>query len=68
MIAVIQEEMIESLRDKLLQERCSGIFVMLDTTVNVALPNADYSRTGLYLKQTGYAALMQQEPERRECL
>lgn len=54
MIAVIQEEMIESLRDKLLQERCSGIFVMLDTTVNVALPNADYSRTGLYLKQTGY--------------
>ena len=53
-IAGIQEELIENLRQKLLQENCSGIFVMLDVTVNSSVANAEYSRTGLYLQQTGY--------------
>ena len=53
-IAGIQEELIENLRQKLLQENCSGIFVMLDATVNSSVANAERSRTGLYLQQTGY--------------
>jgi len=53
-IAAIQERMLEPLRQKLLQENCSGVFVMLDVTVNSAVSNAAVSRTGLYLQQNGY--------------
>lgn len=53
-ITSIQEELIEQLRQKMLQENCSGIFVMLDVTVNSSIANAECSRTGLYLQQTGY--------------
>ena len=53
-IAAMQEALIEPLRQTLLQEHCSGVFVVLDATVNRSLPDANYSRTGLYLKQTGY--------------
>ncbi len=50
----IQEEMLEPLKHKLLQEECSGIYVMLDTTVNSTLEHADVSRAGLYLQFNGY--------------
>lgn len=53
-IALIQELMIEQLRQSLLQENCSGVFVMWDATVNQSVPNAEHSRTGLYLQQNGY--------------
>ena len=53
-IEAVQDALIEPLRQTLLQEHCSGVFVVLDATVNRALPDANYSRTGLYLKQTGY--------------
>ena len=53
-IADIQGALIEPLRQKLLQERCSGVFVLLDATVNASLPDAGNSRTGLYLQRTGY--------------
>ena len=53
-IAALQEKMIEHLSFKLLQEECSGVFVMLDTTINSALENSDLSRTGIYLQINGY--------------
>lgn len=53
-IADIQEALIEPLRQNLLQENCSGVFVMLDVTVNNSVKDADVSRTGLYLQQSGY--------------
>lgn len=53
-IARMQEALIEPLRSTLLQENCSGVFVMWDATVNHSVANADYSRTGLYLQQNGY--------------
>lgn len=53
-IAQIQDLMIEQLRQTLLQEDCSGVFVMWDTTVNQSVANAEFSRTGVYLQQNGY--------------
>ena len=53
-IANIQEAMIDPLKQKLLQENCSGIFVMLDTTVNSTLADASNSKAGLYLQSNGY--------------
>ena len=53
-IRVLHESMIEPLRIKLLQEHCSGVFVMLDATVNSTLPNSVLSKTGLYLQISGY--------------
>ena len=46
--------MAEPLRQKLLQNGCSGAFVLLDATVNSKAPEAEYSKTGLYLKRNGY--------------
>ena len=53
-IARVQEALIEPLRNTLLQENCSGVFVLWDATVNHSVENADYSRMGLYLQQNGY--------------
>ena len=53
-IAGIQEEMLEPLRQKLLQANCSGVFVMLNSTVNTSLPQSAFSRSGLYLQINGY--------------
>lgn len=50
----IQSAMFAPLRTKLLQENCSGAFVLLDTTLNTSLPDADRSRAGLYLQTSGY--------------
>jgi len=54
MISDVQENMIEPTRQKLLQTNCSGAFVMLNATVNSKLPEASYSKTGLYLQINGY--------------
>ena len=53
-IVGIQEEMLEPLRQKLLQANCSGVFVMLNSTVNTSLPQSAFSRSGLYLQINGY--------------
>ena len=53
-IAGLQDRLIGPLHQKLLQENCSGAFLMLEATVNDALPNADTSRTGLYLQRSGF--------------
>jgi len=53
-ITAICETLIEPLKQKLFLEKCSGVFVMLDTTINTSLPYANLSRTGLYLQQNGY--------------
>jgi len=53
-IAALQETLLEPLRQKLLQENCSGAFILLDVTVNSSVPDAAHSRTGLYLQQNGY--------------
>ena len=44
-LAVLQEQMIEPLKQKLLQEDCSGIYVMLDATVNPMLDGSEFSKS-----------------------
>lgn len=53
-ISQLQEAMINTLQHKLMLEDCSGVFVMLDATVNTSLEQAHQSRTGLYLQVNGY--------------
>lgn len=53
-IRALQQRMIDPLHDTLRQEDCSGVFVLLDATVNTALAGAENSRTGLYLQVNGY--------------
>jgi len=53
-IVELQEIMLESLRHKLFQADASGVFVMLNATVNSTLPDAENSATGIYLKTNGY--------------
>lgn len=53
-ISDLQDAMIEPLRRHLLQENCSGAFIVLDATVNRAIQGEDYSRTGLYLQKSYY--------------
>jgi len=53
-IAELQSSMLPPLLQQLRQEDCSGVFVMLDATINSTLPDADTSRTGIYLKISGY--------------
>lgn len=53
-IAHIQDAMMEPLRQKLFQTNASGVFVLLNATVNSALPDGNRSATGIYLKRNGY--------------
>jgi len=53
-ITELQSMMLEPLMQQLKQEDCSGVFVMLDTTINSTLPDSDTSRSGMYLKINGY--------------
>ena len=50
----IQNAIYKPLSIKLLQENCSGAFVILNTTLNSSLPDSDRSRAGLYLQTNGY--------------
>lgn len=61
-LATIQEYFIATLQQKMLQTDCSGIFVMLDTTINSSLDTSDFSKTGVYLQINGY------EPSRANML
>lgn len=53
-IADVQRSIIDPIRDTLLQEDCSGVFVLLNTTVNTQLSGAEGSRAGVYLQVNGY--------------
>jgi len=53
-ISALQNNMLDSLQQRLRQENCSGVFVMLDITINNTVTDAAHSRTGLYLQQSGY--------------
>ncbi|MBP3414613.1 MAG: hypothetical protein J6L81_05405 [Clostridia bacterium] len=53
-IKAIQNAMMHPLQQSLRQENCSGVFVMLEATVNSAVKDAELSRTGIYLQQSGY--------------
>ena len=50
LLQLVQERMILPLRQMMLQADCSGAFFLLDATVNSAVPDADVSRSGLYLQ------------------
>lgn len=47
----LQERLISTVRQKLCEADCTGAFVMLETQVNRDIPNADTSRTGIYLQR-----------------
>ncbi len=53
-IAALQSTLLKPLLQQLSQENCSGIYVILDTTVNSSLAHAASSRAGIYLQTNGY--------------
>ena len=53
-IEQLQAALLGPLRQKLLYHHCSGVFVLLDATVNSQVENAVFSKTGLYLHHNRY--------------
>ncbi len=53
-ITNLQEYSMEPLMQQLNQENCSGVYLILDTTINSNLENAASSRAGMYLHTNGY--------------
>lgn len=53
-IKAVQDAMFDPLRQRLLQAECSGAFVLLDATINSSIPDAQLSRSGLYLQPCDY--------------
>ena len=51
-IAAVQEATFNILRQKLLEAKCSGAFIVLNATVNTDTANAASSRSGLYLQRS----------------
>jgi len=49
----LEEKMIEPLCRRLRQTGCSGVFVLLDATVNTRMEGAEHSRAGLYVQKSG---------------
>ena len=50
----IQRDWIDPLQQTMRKENCSGVFFMLDATVNSGVADAEFSRAGLYLQRNGY--------------
>jgi len=50
----IQQSIIPVLRQKMLQEQCSGAFVFLEATVNSKIEGSESSKSGVYLQVNGY--------------
>ena len=50
LITLLQRNTYDLLHDAFHIADCSGSFIIFDTTVNTKLPNAGYSRSGMYLK------------------
>ena len=53
-IAKLQAALLSPLLQQLYQENCSGIYAVLNTTVNSSLDRAAESRAGVYLQTNGY--------------
>jgi len=53
-IAAVQAALAEPLKQHLLQESCSGTFVILDATANTAQADSEPSHTGLYFQKSSY--------------
>ena len=51
-IAAVQEATFHILRQKLLEAKCSGAFIVLNATVNTDADKAANSHTGLYLQRS----------------
>ena len=52
-LTALQDAMLESLCRTLLRTSCSGVFVLLDATINSHLAGAEQSRAGLYVQKSG---------------
>ena len=50
----LQDSLFETVKQYLKEVECSGAFMLLDTTVNTDLDDAENSRTGIYLQVNGY--------------
>lgn len=56
-LQALEKTLLPSLESILRTGQCSGVFLILDATVNTKAPNASHSRSGLYLRCQGlYAA------------
>ena len=55
-LRALQQRLIDPLHDTLRQEACSGVFVLLDATINTSLVGTENSRTGVYLQVNGYGS------------
>lgn len=53
-IQAVQDAMFDPLRQRLLQAECSGAFVLLNSTINSSIPDAQLSRSGLYLQPCNF--------------
>lgn len=47
----LQDNLIDTVRHKLWEADCTGVFLMLDVQVNSKIENANTSRTGIYLQR-----------------
>ena len=63
LLHALEERAYSVLQNTLISADCSGAFVMLDATVNSALPNAHLSRAGVYLKVANISKLNAIEPD-----
>ena len=52
----LQGRLAVQLRQEMLKEQCSGVFIMLDATINSSVENAARSRSGVYLQVNGYGS------------
>ena len=52
-LAALQDAMLEPLCRTLRRTSCSGVFVLLDATINSHLAGAEQSRAGLYVQKSG---------------
>lgn len=50
-ITELQDALIDTLRQKLLETNCSGAFILLNTQINPKVENAETSRSGIYLQR-----------------
>lgn len=56
-LSSLEKAMLPQLESVLRSGGCSGVFLVLDATVNTGAPEASHSRSGLYLRRQGlYAA------------
>lgn len=55
-ITEMQEEMIEPIRDQLLKTDCSGVFVMMNATVDNSVGNDKDTRSGIYLQKSSFVS------------